>query len=124
MHAPRFLVMIVALGALSFAFSASDAVAQKKKPAAPPPAAAEQKTPASQILAGKPGASLKDLLVRFKGELTTIGILKLVESDYIVVEDDGVEIIYPVSSIRSIKILKVEEENSEEKSPKLEIKLQ
>jgi hypothetical protein len=46
-----------------------------------------------------------------------------VESDYIVVEDDGVEIVYPVSAIRSIKVLKVEEENADEKSPKLEIKL-
>jgi hypothetical protein len=123
MHAPRFLVMMVALGALTLAFSPSDAVAQKKKAAAPPAAAAEQKSPSPQALSGRSGASLKDLLVRFKGELTTIGVLKQVESDYIVIEDDGVEIIYPVSSIRSIKMLKVEEENTEEKSPKLEIKL-
>jgi hypothetical protein len=122
MQAPRILVMIVALGALTLAVSSSDAVAQKKKPATPPPAA-EQRTPASQAGIGKSGSSLKDLLAHYKGELTTIGVLKQVESDYIVVEDDGVEIVYPVSAIRSIKVLKVEEENAEEKSPKLEIRL-
>ena len=40
---------------------------------------------------------MKDLLTHYKGELTTIGVLKQVESDYIVVEDDGIEIIYPVA---------------------------
>lgn len=121
MQAPRILVMIVALGALTLAVSSNDAVAQKKKPATPP--AAEQRTPASQAGIGKSGGSLKDLLTHYKGELTTIGVLKQVESDYIVVEDDGVEIVYPVSAIRSIKVLKVEEENADEKPPKLEIRL-
>jgi hypothetical protein len=122
MQAPRILVMIVALSALTLAVSSSDAIAQKKKPATPPPAA-EQRNQASQSGIGKSGGTLKDLLMHHKGEMTSIGVLKQVESDYIVVEDDGVEIVYPVSAIRSIKVLKVEEENPEEKSPKLEIKL-
>ena len=62
--------------------------------------------------------------MKFKGELTTIGVLKQVEADYIVVEEEGVDIIYPVAAIRSIKILKAEEESGDEPSPKLEIKLQ
>jgi hypothetical protein len=114
--------MIVALSALTLAVSSSDALAQKKKPATPPPAA-EQRNQTSQTGIGKSGSSLKDLLTHHKGEMTSIGVLKQVESDYIVVEDDGVEIVYPVSAIRSIKVLKVEEENADEKSPKLEIKL-
>lgn len=123
MHASRFLVMIVALGALTLAVGTGDAIAQKKK-ATPPPAAAEQKTTPTQTVTGRSGNTLKDVLVKFKGELTTIGVLKQVEADYIVVEEEGVDIIYPVAAIRSIKILKTEEESGDEPSPKLEIKLQ
>jgi len=124
MRASRFLVMILALGALTLAVGAGDAIAQKKKAATPPPAAAEQKTSVQQTVPAKSGSTLRDLLLRFKGELTTIGVLKQVEADYIVVEEEGVETIYPVSAIRSVKKLKVEEESDDEPSPKLEIKLQ
>ena len=124
MRASRFLVMILALGALTLAVGAGDAIAQKKKAATPPPAAAEQKTSVQQTVPAKSGSTLRDLLLRFKGELTTIGVLKQVEADYIVVEEEGVETIYPVSAIRSVKKVKVEEESDDEPSPKLEIKLQ
>ena len=51
MQAPRVLVMIVALGALTLAVGSNDAVAQKKK-AGYPAAAAEQRTPASRPESG------------------------------------------------------------------------
>ena len=124
MHASRFLVMIIALGALTLAAGTGDAIAQKKKAATPPPAAAEQKASTTQTVTGRSGSTLKDFLVRFKGELTTIGVLKQVEADYIVVEEEGSDTIYPIAAIRSVKTLKTEEESGDEPSPKLEIKLQ
>jgi Rieske Fe-S protein len=124
MKTSRFPLVILMLVALVVVFGSVDALAQKKKAVTPPPAAEPQRSTAPQQVSGKSGGSLKDVLVRFKGEHTTLGVLKQVEMDYIVVDEDGTEIIYPIAGIRSLKVLKIEEDNTDEAAPKLEIKLQ
>jgi hypothetical protein len=124
MKTSRFAVVILVFIALVVALGSSDAYAQKKKPVTPPPAAEQQRPAQPPQISGKSAGTLKDVLMRFKGEHTSIGILKQVEMDYIVVDEDGTEIMYPIAAIRSLKVLKIEEDNQDEAAPKLEIKLQ
>jgi hypothetical protein len=95
----------------------SEASAQKKK--TPPKAeqAVEQSAPAP----GKFGNTLKDVLAKFRGEKTNLGLLSKVEADYFIVEEDGVMTLHPIGAIVSIKILKPEE--GEEEAAKVEIVL-
>jgi len=125
------IVMPVIVAAFMLLAVAQDASAQKKKAAPPkPPAATEQTASAPSPMPPRMGNSLKDLLMKFKGELTTLGVLKQVEVDYFSVEDEGTLVIYPMSMIRSIKVVKPAESSEEEQqeeqepTPKLEIHLQ
>lgn len=124
MKSSRFAVIVLMLVALAVVFGSAEALAQKKKAVTPPPAAEPQRPATPPQVSGKSGAMMKDILARFKGEHTTMGILKQVEADYIVVDEDGTETIYPIAAIRSLRILKVDEDNQDENPPKLEIKLQ
>lgn len=124
MKRSRYVVIVLMLVALAVVFGSADALAQKKKAVTPPPAAEPQRPAAPPQVMGKSGALLKDLLVRFKGEHTTMGILKQVEADYFIVDEDGTETIYPIVTIKSLRILKVDEDSQDENPPKLEIKLQ
>ena len=131
----RFVVpVIVAVGILLT--GTQNTYAQKKKttPTKPPTTTQQTPPPASQS-APKMGNSLKDLLGKFKGELTTLGVLKQVEFDYFTVEDEGTLVMYPMSTIKSIRVIKpeppsAEEEEDEEEAeepepmPKLDIRLQ
>lgn len=120
----RATVIVLMLVALAVVFGSADALAQKKKAATPPPAAEPQRPAAAPQVTGKAGAMMKDVLTRFKGEHTTMGILKTVEMDHFIVDDDGTETIYPIAAIHSLRILKIDEDSQDENPPKLEIKLQ
>ncbi len=125
MKTSRLPLIVFVLVALIMTCASVDAFGQKKKPASPPPPAAEQQRPQmTPPPSPKSGALLKDMLGHFKGQMTSIGRLKAVEADYILVDDDGSEIAYPMAAIRSIKVVKQDEENPDENAPKLEIKLQ
>lgn len=124
MQSSRYAVIVLMLVALAVVFGSAEALAQKKKAVTPPPAAEPQRPAAPPQVTGKSGGLLKDVLLRFKGEHTTMGILKQVEADYIVVDEDGTETIYPIATIRSVRVLKVDEDSQDENPPKLEIKLQ
>lgn len=125
MNTARSSLMLLVLAALIVTFGAVDAFGQKKKPATPPPPAAEQQRPQmTPPPAGKAGMGLKEMLGHYKGQMTSIGRLKAVEADYILVDDDGTEIVYPLAVIHSIKIVKPDDENPDENASKLEIKLQ
>lgn len=94
-----------------------EASAQKKK--APPKTeqAIDQPAPVQTKL----GTTLKDILAKYKGQKTNLGILSKVEGDYFMVEDDGVSTIHPLSAIAGIKMLKPEE--GEEDAAKIDITL-
>lgn len=124
MKSSRFAVIVLIFAALVVVLGSTDALAQKKKAVTPPPAAEPQRPAAPPQVTGKSGGLLKDVLVRFKGEHTTLGVLKQVEMDYIIVDEDGTETIYPITAIRSLRVLKIDEDNTDEAAPKLEIKLQ
>ncbi|MBP1656956.1 MAG: hypothetical protein H6Q31_1557 [Bacteroidetes bacterium] len=112
-----------------------DAYAQKKKTTTTKaPTTTQQTPPPASQSAPKMGNSLKDLLGKFKGELTTLGVLKQVEFDYFAVEEEGTLVMYPMSTIKSIKVIKPAEPPAEEEAeeeaeepepmPKLDIRLQ
>lgn len=124
MKTARVPLIMLMLVALVVAFGSADALAQKKKAVTPPPAAEPQRPAAPPQVTGKSGVMIKDVLARFKGEHTTIGILKTVEMDHFIVDEDGTETIFPIAAIRSIRILKIDEDSQDENPPKLEIKLQ
>lgn len=113
MKSPRSTVIVLMLVALAVVFGSADALAQKKKAVAPAPAAEPQRPAAAPQVTGKAGAMMKDVLVRFKGEHTTLGILKAVEMDHFIIDEDGTETIYPIAAIHSLRILKVDEDSQE-----------
>ena len=96
-----------------------DSYGQKKKAPAKTEQTSEQ--PAPTPVQTKMGNTLKDVLNKFKGEKTNMGMLSKVEGDYFVVEEDGVSTIHPMSAIVGIKLLKSEE--GEEDAAKIEIVL-
>lgn len=133
MRTMRFAITIAAV-ACFVALGSGDAWAQKKKAATPAPAPAAaapvvQEKVTTPAPPAKSGLMMRDVLARFKGQLTTLGKLKQVEVDCFIVVDDGSEIIYPLSSIASLKVLKPaekdedEDEEEAEPVPTLEIKL-
>lgn len=63
--------------------------------------------------------SFREVLVKSIGKSTNLGILKKVESDHLVLEDENTTIMVPVSCVHSLKFVR------EEESPeaKLEIRL-
>jgi hypothetical protein len=93
----------------------SEASAQKKKAATKTEQATDQPAPVQTKL----GSTMKDILAKYKGEKTNIGILTKVEGDYFVVEEDGVSTIHPLSAILGIKVLKIEE--GEEDAARIDI---
>jgi hypothetical protein len=98
----------------------SQGIAQKKKTAPKSEQVTEQ--PAPPPAPGKLGNTIKDVLTKYRGEKTNLGTLIRVESDYFVVEEDGVATLHPLATITGIKILKLEE-GAEEDQPKIEIML-
>jgi hypothetical protein len=101
------------------AFFSTEASAQKKKATTKTEQVGEQ-TPSAPAQ-GKLGATLRDVLSKYRGEKTNLGVLSKVEGDYFAVEDDGVVTLHPLSAITGIKILKAEE--GEEEPAKIEITL-
>jgi hypothetical protein len=83
----------------------SEVSAQKKKA----PAKTEQATDQPAPMPQKMGGTMKDVLAKYKGEKTNLGVLTRIEGDYFVVEEDGVSTIHPLSAIIGIKMLKAEE---------------
>lgn len=130
----RFVVpVIVAVGILLTGTQCT--YAQKKKTTTTKtPTTTQQTPPPASQSTPKMGNSLKDLLGKFKGELTTLGVLKQVEFDYFTVEEEGTLVMYPMSTIKSIKVIKPPEPSAEEEEeeeaeepepmPKLDIRLQ
>ena len=94
-----------------------EASAQKKKTPPKTEQAIEQPAPVQT----KVGTTVKDILAKYKGEKTNLGILNKVEGDYFMVEDDGVSTVHPLNAITGIKLLKVEE--GETDATKIEITL-
>jgi len=96
-----------------------DASAQKKK--VPPKSEQAVDQPAPPSVQVRLGNTLRDVLVKYKGEKTNLGILSKVEGDYFVVEEEGVSTMHPFSAIISVKTVKPDEE--EEDAAKIEIVL-
>lgn len=106
-----------------------EAYGQKKKtPPKKAEEAVEQSAPAPQAVPApapvqmRGGVSLKEVLVKFKGEKTNLGVLTKVEGDYFVTEDKGTVTYRALAAIISIEVIEVDEEE-EEGVPKVEIQM-
>ncbi len=118
---PRSFILLCAAGVLVLA--STDGLAQKKKTTTKP--ATTQTTAQVAPAPSKSWSTMRDFLSKYKGEITTLGVLQQVEADYFSVNDDGTEILYPLTAIRDIRVLKVEmtDDQDEEPHPKLSIRL-
>ena len=82
------------------------AFGQKKKKDTPPtPPAPQTETRAPQ----KMGNNIKDVLVSIQGQQTNIGVLVKVVGDYVVFENEGDTLMYPLNALQVVKFLKTEE---------------
>jgi hypothetical protein len=81
--------------------------------ASPSPAEAQKKskdvTATSQPAPGKGGGSLREVLVKLQGQQTNIGVLTKVAGDYLIFENEGDTLMFPISTVQVVKMLKVEE---------------
>jgi hypothetical protein len=57
--------------------------------------------------------TVKELLKKYEGKSTSLGILKQVAGDYIVIDNDGTTVIYPLTSIHALRFVKDEEAGTE-----------
>lgn len=101
------------LGLSLLAASLSPAIAQKKKkdPAPPPGVAAPQ-------IPGKSSGTMREVLQKIQGQMTNLGTLTRVTGDYVVFENEGDTLMYPITVLQVVKFLKAEEGESR----KIEIK--
>lgn len=110
---PRWFFMLAAAVLLACMFMPANA--QKKKKDTPAPASpTEQRSP--QHYSG----SLRELLVSLQGQATNLGHLTKVASDYVVFENEGDTLMFPISVLQSVKFAKAEEGESR----KIEIRFQ
>ena len=82
--------------------------------------AVAQKSKKAQPVATSQG-TVKELLKKYQGNVTSIGTITKVEGDYFVAEEEGVTAMYPIGAIQAIRLVKVEEE--ERDSTRIEILL-
>ena len=86
------------VGLFVLAGSLNPAVAQKKK----------QDT-ATQV---KSGATIREVLQKLQGQMTNLGTLTKLAGDYVVFENEGDTLMYPLSALQVVKFLKAEEGES------------
>ena len=91
----RHAMSALCLAVLMTAVFAAPAPAQKKEPAKKEAAAAPQRQ-----------SGIKEVLSQYVGKTTSLGVLKKVEGDYFVVEDDGNVSYHPLSTLHTIKLVK------------------
>jgi hypothetical protein len=92
------------LALLLLSASLSPAIAQKKKKDPVPPAGAS----APQV-PGKSSGSMRDVLRKIQGQMTNLGTLTRVTGDYVVFENDGDTLMYPLNVLQVVKFLKADE---------------
>lgn len=123
-HGTVYTLAMVVLAALLMVWTTEGTAQQKKKTPPKSESTQQEVTPAPVPTSSsqtKSGGSLKDVLVKHRGEKTNMGILSRVEADYFVLEDDGVSTFYPFTSIVSLRLPKIEE--GDEDPVRVEIKV-
>jgi hypothetical protein len=126
-------LMIALVGVLAGVLSVSSADAQKKgkkaaasETAAPRESAGESavsEAPAQTAGVGSPiSGGLIDVLRKFQGQKTNLGILKKLGKDFIEIEDENVTWTIPLLSVHSLKQTTDKDENDKPVT-RLDIKL-
>ena len=96
----RFTPLLVSVLTAFFLITGT-AVAQKN-----------QKSEKPKVVVSAP-STIKDLLQKYEGKATSLGILKRVAGDFFVVEQEGVASMYPLSVIHMLRVVKDEEAGTE-----------
>jgi hypothetical protein len=92
------------LGLSLLAASLSPALAQKKKK----DSAAAASASAPQV-PGKASGSMREVLQKIQGQMTNLGTLTRVTGDYVVFENEGDTLMYPLNVLQVVKFLKTGE---------------
>ncbi|MEW6509537.1 MAG: hypothetical protein AB1428_01120 [Bacteroidota bacterium] len=66
-------------------------------------------TAASQQAPARSVGSLRDVLVKLQGQQTNIGVLTKVAGDYLIFENEGDTLMFPINTVQVVKLLKAEE---------------
>ena len=72
-------------------------------------AQSKKKDAAAQKLPGKSGGTMREVLQKLQGQMTNLGTLARVTGDYVVFENEGDTLMYPLSAVQVVKFLKAEE---------------
>jgi hypothetical protein len=72
------------------------------------PALAQKKTPVKKEVVAPPQrqTGIKEILTQYTGKTTNLGVLKKVEGDYFVFDDNGDISYHPLSTLHTIKLVK------------------
>ena len=72
------------------------------------PAMAQKKTPAKKEIMSPPQrqTGIKEILSQYVGKTTNLGVLKKVEGDYFIFDDNGDISYHPLSTLHTIKLVK------------------
>jgi hypothetical protein len=109
-HLSGMLALVLVGAAL---FTVNTAEAQKKKKEAAPEAAVAQTVP--QTAMKSPGNTIREVLSGLQGKATNLGTLTKLAGDYVVFDNEGDTIMYPLSALQSVRMLKAEEEGGEKR---------
>jgi hypothetical protein len=104
---PGLLVVVLALAVL---LTGDTAMAQKKKKEAAPQATAVQTVPQTAM---KGSGTIREVLAGLQGTATNLGTLTKLAGDYVVFDNDGDTVMYPLAALQSVKLLKPDEEGGE-----------
>jgi hypothetical protein len=102
-HHAGLMALVLVLIAASV-FTVDTASAQKKK--STPAAVQSQKAP-------RAAGMIREVLAGLQGKSTNLGTLTKLAGDYVVFDNDGDTVYYPLSALQSVKVMKPEEEGGE-----------
>lgn len=94
-------IAVLGIVLLLFSLAATPVAAQKTQKA-------EKPKPAQLV-----PQTVKDVLRKFEGKTTSLGILKSVAADYFSVDLEGAVSMYPLSAIHTFRVVKDEEAGTE-----------
>lgn len=69
----------------------------------------KKKDAAAQQVPGKSGGTIREVLQKIQGQMTNLGTLTRITGDYVVFENEGDTLMYPLSALQVVKFLKTEE---------------
>lgn len=109
-HQLRVVTVIVAASLVLGAFVPASAQKKRKEgKASPDPSAQVVPAEGQHGSPAKAGATIREVLIRLQGHQTNLGVVTKVTGDYVMFENDGDTLIYPLNILQMVKFTKPEE---------------